>query len=510
MSEHPRDREGAAGGEAEPAEAVDLADLKKRSVRGGSVTIVSKGASIGVQLVSTVILARLLTPEDYGILAMVVVVTAFASRFQDLGLSAATIQKKDITRAQQSNLFWLNVAVGAVLTTVVAAVSPAVAWFYGVPELVAVTIALSFTFVISSFGSQPGATLVREMQFGRQAAAQITGSVATLVTAVVLAASGFSYWSLVWGNLTGAVVSTALLFILSPLRPALPVRGAGIRDMVGFGANVTAFNFVNYFSRNLDNILIGRVVGAAALGFYSRAYQLLMFPIDSIRQPVNAVAFPAMSRLQGHPTAYRAFYRKTSLLVAFASMPVTAFLFIASGPVVDILLGPDWSEVSRIFALLAITGFIQPVASLRGNVLLSSGHGNRYLQWGIFNSVSVSIGFLIGIQWGVMGIAASYAIVNYAILYPSLLLAFKDTPLRPMDFFGSIAVPVAASLSAVAISLPVARLGAIQTMNPFIQVLALGTIFATSYLAVVALVPGGRQILGDLIALLPRPQRKPS
>jgi PST family polysaccharide transporter len=346
------------------------------------------------------------------------------------------------------------------------------------------------------------------MLFGRQAVARIAGALVTLVTAVALALRGYSYWSLAWGTLVGTLAGTVLTFVLAPFRPVAPVKGAGIRDMVTFGANVTAFNLVNYFARNLDNILIGRFLGADSLGFYSRAYQLLMFPIDAIREPMNAVAFPAMSRLKAHPAAYRLYYRRTSLLLAFSSMPVTAFLFVASDPVIDLLLGPDWSEVSRIFALLAITGFIQPVAGLRGNVLLSSGRARRYLWWGIFNAACVCIGFLVGIRWGVVGIAASYAVVNYAILYPSLLLAFKDTPLRPADFFDSIWIPAAASLAAVALSFPAARLDGINAMNPLMQVLILGFIFAVTYLAVVATVPGGRQVLSQLFALVPYLQRR--
>lgn len=491
-------------------EATDLSDLKRRSIRGGSVTLATKGLSIVIQLASTAVLARLLTPEDFGILAMVLAVTGFAALFQDLGLSTAVIQSDGINRTQQSNLFWLNVAMGGFLTVLVAALSPLVVWLFGKPELSDVTIVLSLSFLIASFGAQPSATLVREMLFGRQAIARIAGALVTLATAVVLALKGHSYWSLVWGSLVGTLAGTVLTFVLSPFRPVAPVKGAGIRKMVTFGANVTAFNLVNYFARNLDNILIGRLLGAESLGFYSRAYHLLMFPIDAIREPINAVAFPAMSRLKANPAAYRSYYRRTSLLLALASMPVTAFLFVASEPVINLLLGPGWSEVSRIFALLAVTGFIQPVASLRGNVLLSSGRSRRYLQWGIVNAVCVCIGFLVGIRWGVVGIAASYAVVNYAILYPSLLLAFKDTPLRPMDFFGSISIPVAASLAAVALSYPAARLDGINALHPLMQVLLLGSIFAVTYLAVVVTVPGGRLILSQLFAMVPYLQRRKS
>jgi PST family polysaccharide transporter len=484
----------------------DLQDLKRKSVRGGTVTMVSQAISIAIQLTSTVILARLLSPDDYGVIAMVMAITAFAGVFRDLGLSSAAVQKKDLTRAQQSNLFWLNVAMGAVLTTIVAAASPLVAWFYGRPELTLVTVALSFTFLIGSLGTQHGARLVREMHFGRIAVATIAGSIAGLIMSVTFALQSFAYWALVWGVLSGAVTTTVLLFILSPFRPALFSRNAGIREMVGFGVNVTTFDLVNYFHRNLDNVLIGKFWGADALGLYSRAYQLLMLPITAIRGPINAVAFPAMSRLQNQPNAYRAYYRRVTQLLAFVSMPVTAFLFVASAPIIELLLGREWLGVSPLFSLLALTAFIQPVAGLRGMVLLSSGQSRRYVQWGVFNAVCVSVGFLVGVRWGGVGIAIAYAIVNYAILYPSLLLAFKNTSLRSSDFFVPISGPAVSSIVAVVITWGLARADWLDQLFLALRIVSIGGIFFAAYLICSMLLPGGWSELKRSAALLHRRQ----
>lgn len=220
--------------------ATDLADLKRKSVRGGLITFASQGASVVIQLTSTVVLARLLSPDDYGVMAMVLAVTAFAGLFRDLGLSAAAIQKQTLTNAQQSNLFWINVALGFTLTVLLAAASPLVAWFYGKPEVRWVTVALSASFLIGSLSAQSGALLVREMRFGRQAVAGICGALVTLAVAATLALQEFRYWSLVWGQLAVAVTTTALLFALSPFRPGLPSRGMGLKAMLKFGENITA------------------------------------------------------------------------------------------------------------------------------------------------------------------------------------------------------------------------------------------------------------------------------
>jgi len=456
--------------------SIDLADLKRKSVRGGMVTFGSQGVSIIIQLASTVILARLLTPDDYGTIAMVAALTAFAGLFRDLGLSSAAIQKKDLTDAQQSNLFWLNVAMGAALTAIVAAASPLVAWFYGRPELVPVTIALSFGFLIGSLGAQHTARLTRDMQFGRKAAATLSGSLVTLAVAVACALNGLAYWSLVWGNLAGGVVATFLLFLLSPFWPGFYKKGAGIRAMLDFGAKVTAFDLVNYFQRNLDNILIGRVWGAGELGLYGKAYSLLMLPINSIRGPINAVAFPVLARLQDRPDDFRDYYLKTTSLIALLSMPMAAFLFVIAEPLVALVLGPGWHGVAPIFSWLALAAFIQPTSGFAGSLLLGLGQGGRYLACGSFNALIICFSFVIGVRWGAVGVAIAYAIANYVVLYPWLAWAYRRSPVRFSMFVRACRTPAIFSIAAaLACKL---MLGDASTGNPWQSILMHGALFA--------------------------------
>lgn len=465
-----------------------LGALKRKSVRGGAVTMLSKGISILIQLTSTVILARLLTPEDYGVIAMVAAVTGFAGLFGDLGLSSAAIQKKGLTLAQQSNLFWLNVAAGALLTALVAAASPLVVLFYGKPELFWVNIALSFSFLIGSFGSQHGAMLVRKMQFGRQAVASIFGALVGLGVCINFALKGLSHWALVWANLSGAAVTTILLFVLSSFRPGWMTKGTGIREMLRFGANVTAFDFINYFHRNLDNLLIGKFVGAGALGFYSRAYTLLMLPINILRSPIKAVGFPALSSLKEQPDAYRNYYKKVTQLLALASMPLTAYLFVSAEGIIYLLLGEDWMGITPIFARLALVAFVQPVITLWGIVVLSRGMGRRYVQMGIFNTGCSAIGFVGGLPWGTVGVATGYAIVTYTTALPILAWAFRDTPLRLGDFLSAVARPFVASVASAGTWLVISSFW--DDIN-LLGSLALSAIFVGGlYLLVLRVLPG--------------------
>jgi polysaccharide transporter, PST family len=499
MSDRPETKRPALSGVLEDTGAEDASELKRQSVQGGAFTLASQGGSVVLQLISTVVLARLLGPEAYGVLAMVNAVTAFAGIFRDLGLSTSTIQQATLTHGQLSAMFWINVTAGAILTAVVAACAPLVAWFYGRPELNGVTRLLSLTFVISSFGAQHGALLARRMRFGRQMAATLSGALISLVVAVALATQGFGYWSLVGSTLSGGLTTTILLSVLSGWRPGLPVRG-GLRSMLRFGANITAFEFVNYFSRNLDSILIGRVWGPAALGLYSRAYQLLMFPIINLRGPVVAVALPAMSRLQNQPAAYRSYYRVVVSVLATLTMPLTAFLFVTSDAVIALALGERWSKVSPIFSLLAVTAFVQPAASLTGLVCLSLGMGRRYLWLGITNAVLFSAGFLIGVQWGPQGVAGAYAIVTYLGLLPNTAWAFHGTPLRTADFVdGTVRAAAASLISGLCVGL--LRLS-VPGLGPWATLLGGLPVFLVLYLGTFLALPGGRAEMARGVRML--------
>jgi PST family polysaccharide transporter len=421
---------------------------------------------------------------------MVLAITSFADLFRDLGLSSAAIQKKNLTRDQQSNLFWINVATGSLLTLIVAAGSPLVGWFYKKPELVPVTVALSFSFLIASLGTQHGAMMVRMMQFGRRAMATLTGAVVGLIVSVILAWSGSAYWALVWGNLGGAACTTTLLFILSPFWPGKMSRGSGVRGMLGFGANITAFNFVNYFSRNLDNILIGKYWGSDALGIYSKAYSLLMLPLKTIRGPINSVAYPAMCKLQNHPESFRDYYRKTVNLLAWLSMPLTALLWLVAPDLIEVMLGKEWSSVAPIFAWLAVASFIQPASSFIGSVQMSLGHGRRYLVCGIFNAAVLVTGFLIGIHWGAKGVAISYVISSYAAILPCYHMALKDSPVRTVDFLQACRTPATVSILAAGIcySIPFISVSEIAA----VRLAVTGSVFSLVILGIVFSIPSNR------------------
>lgn len=477
----------------------DVATLKKRSLRGGAITLVSQATTVVLQLVSTVVLARMLTPDDYGVMGMVLSFVALAALFKDLGLSSAAIQKANLTVEQQSNLFWINALFGLGLTLVFAAAAPLVAWFYDRPELLGLTWVLSLTFVLGGLSAQHNAMLVRHMQFGRQAIVNIFGIAVTFAVSVALAYLGYGFWALGWGHVAGAAARTLLIWAFSPFVPGGWKRGVGTMDMIRFGANVTGFNFVNYFSRNLDNILIGKFVGADALGVYGRAYQLMLFPVQNLRAPIDAVTYPALCRLQDSPEEWRRYHMQTLRVLSFLTMPLVAWMFLVSEPLILLLLGEKWAGVIPIFQILAIVAFIQPCASMVGSVMLSVGKSRRYFMQGTAVAVVMSVAFAIGVNWGAEGVAWAYVVAMYLVLVPMLLTAYHETAMTPSDFFKSLSLPAMISLTALLAATVVRQLATVST--PFVEIVLVTVVFVISALGPLLLLPSGRTLLADILKM---------
>jgi O-antigen/teichoic acid export membrane protein len=426
-------------------------DLGGRTARGGTIMVVSQGLKFLITIFSTVLLARLLTPSDYGLLGMVLVITGFVSLFKSLGLSAATMQRAEITTDQISTLFWINVGIGLLLMLVTALASPAVAWFYGEPNLLWITIALSVGFLLGGFGVQHEALLKRQMKFTSLALVELTSMLCGILVAVITAWYGARYWALVYNQLVVAAVYAGGIWIACRWRPGLPVFNSGIADMLRFGRNLTGHGVLNYFARNLDNILIGRFWGAAQLGLYAKAYQLLLLPIDQTTVPLDGVAVPALSRLVSSPERYRRAYLRLLEKVAMVTMPGIAFMMATSDWFVRILLGPQWMEAARIFTLLGIIGLLEPIGNTAGWLLISQKRTHHLFQWGLING-SISIASIAaGLPWGVMGVAGSYAIVGLCIRKPLLFWFLgREGPVRTADLYRAIFPSVCATVCVLA------------------------------------------------------------
>src|SRR5687768_15979838 len=414
------------------------ADLKTQSVKGGISTVSGQVITLFFTIGSTAVMARLLAPEDFGLVVMVTAFTGFISIFKDLGLSAALIQREIITQAQVSVLFWLNIIISFFISLVVALSAPLLVYLYAEEKVFNITLVFAIGIFISGFSLQHNALMKRQMKFKNLAINYILCSGISVLTGIFLAYKGYGYWAVVISTVLTPVLSTISLWFICDWRPLFIFKFSESRPFLKFGLAITGFDLINYFSRNADNMLIGKYLGAAALGLYSKAYQLLLLPITQLRDPLNTVALPALSSLQAQKEKFRQYYSNYIFLLSFFSMPLVLFLAIFSDELILIVLGSKWISISYIFKLLAITSFIQPVASTRGDVMISTGNTKKYLVWGFTNAVFVIIGFFIGIIWGIPGVAISYAIVNYFLLIPSLQYSFKNSFITLSLFFNVI------------------------------------------------------------------------
>lgn len=474
------------------------ADLKKRSLRSGAITMTSQAALFGLRLISTIVLARLLNPDDFGLIAMVMAITGFIEMFKDMGLSMATVQKAEINHSQVSNLFWINIVVSFACALILAMSAPIISWFYSEPRLTWVTIALAATFILSGLTVQHFALLRRQMLFKAVATIQIGAMGFSIIVGIVLAWYGAEYWSLVGMTVAMQLGYVILSWGFCKWRPGLPVRKANILSMVKLGGHLTGFNIINYFARNFDNILLGRFWGASVLGLYSKAYGLMMLPINQIRRPLDNVAIPALSHIQNDPIRYKRYYTKLIAMLAFITMPLMVFLFLYAEKVILILLGSKWLEATDIFRILCVIAFIQPVATTWGLVLVSLGQSKRYLIWGIINSLFIVTSFIIGVKWGAIGIATAYTIVSYLLLVPTLWFCFRETPVSITDFFSAIYRPLIASIS-MGIVIFVVR----SYLTNVLELVSIGGSFISGFLTyfiVLLLLPGGLLLLRDFFS----------
>ncbi len=465
--------------------------MKARSIRGGASLLAGQAGSLVLRIGSTAILARLLLPEQFGLVGMVTAITGFAQIFKDLGLSDATIQQQDLNHEKVSALFWINALVGLLTTVVVACISPIIAWFYKDPRLMDISIALSACFLFGGLCAQHQALLNRQMRFGHLALINLVSVLLGSVAGIFLAWAGFGYWSLVWKEVLTSFFAAAGTWILCGWMPGFPRFRVGIRSMIHFGRDVTGSNAINYFSGSVDKILIGRIHGASSLGLYERATQLMHLPMQQIRFPLTRVAFTALSALQNDPDKYRDYYRKLNELLSFIYMPMVVYLGIFSENIIRLILGEKWTGAAMIFRILAIASFIGPVSSVCDVVLVTCGLTKRYLVWGILNSVFMIFSFALGIHWGAVGVATSYTIGRYILFVPSLWYRFKGTPVSMAGFFQSILLPSVASLL-MGLGL-ILIFQYVTIRNPIAQISISMMIAAILYLGVWWNLPDGRK-----------------
>lgn len=467
-----------------------IAGLKERTVRGAAVAAACMVAEKTVGLITLAVMARLLTPADYGLLGMVIAFTAFISVFSELGLSAATVQKARLTHEQVSTLFWVNASFGALLALVTAGISPLIAWFYKEPELAWLTAALGAGFAIGGLGVQQTALLARRMQFVRLASASLTALILSSLVGILTAWYGWGPWALIAMTISMRATTVAGVWILSGWVPGpLMLRRSGTRPMLRFGRDFAVFNVLYYFSQNLDKALLGRVWGADAVGYYTRGYHLMVLPITTVTKPLSRVIVPAFSRLQHDHARLRRAFSQAMGLIALVTFPMMVGAGILAPEVVRIVYGPQWGPIVPIFQILCVTGLFQGVYGSLGWLFVPTGRTDRLLRWGMFTMPIICIGYVLGLRWGAFGVAAGYTAAMCLIIYPCLRYSYNTINLRVATVMKEIAGPFWAALAMGVVVWPV-RSALARGTNHFQVFFICVAIGAVVYAAIIALTSG--------------------
>ena len=405
----------------------------------------------GLSIVTTIILARLLLPSDFGLVAMAAVVIGFIELFQDLGTATAVIQRKDPSQALLASMFWLNVGFGLATMLVLYLASPLAGAFYREPRVTPIMQTLSLSFLLSGFSNLQKSLLERNLEFDKLARIEIGTALFATLVGITAAYLGHGAWSLVYQMLAGNLLATLLLWGASSWRPSWQFKWAEIRSVMGFSLNLTGASIFNYFARNADKFLIGRFLGSQDLGYYDLAYRLMLYPLQGISAVIGRVMFPLYSRMQDNDSQFGWIYLKVASAIALISFPLMLGMTALTRPFVLTLFGDAWTPVIPLLLILAPLGAVQSIATTVGSIYTAKGRTDWALWWTVGAGTLIVLSFALGLPWGVLGVTASYAIVFLLLTYPAFAIPFRLIGLRVRDLGGVLWRPAACSLAMYAV-----------------------------------------------------------
>lgn len=413
MSAGPRDLVDDSHAESAP--------LASTAARGASYTIAGQLIRIVVMFAGTVVLARLLSPEDFGLVAIVASLVAFGELARDFGLSTAAAREKNLSKGQQSNLFWINTVLGFLLAAVTYLVAPLVASAFSNDALSDIVRWTSLVFIVNGVATQFRAELNRRLDF------KMLALVDTLPVALGLASAvafvlwvQADYWALVCQQLVTAVSGLILAMITARWFPGLPNRKGSVRDLLSFGLGLFGTQGIAYFTRNVDNLSLGYFWGPADLGMYSRAYQLLMVPINQISAPLTRVAVPILTRVADQRERFNSFLKTGQLMGGVVLGVAYGVLFGLADPIVNLVFGDTWDLMVPIFQALTVGGIFRALNQVTFWVFLAKGATGAQFRFYLVSQPLIILSMLAGLPWGAVGVAVGHSVgygVNWILSY---------------------------------------------------------------------------------------------
>jgi O-antigen/teichoic acid export membrane protein len=478
-------------------QAPALISLKQTAIRGGLAKLFGQAVNLVLRIFFVAAMARLLDPADFGLVAMVTVITGFYGLFTDAGLSTATIQKAIITNEQISTLFWINLLVGLLLALLCVLTAPLIVRFYDEPRLFWIMIAMAGGFIINAAGVQHAALLNRDLRFVAMTVINLLCQLAGIAVGIGMALAGYGYWALVASMIAPQVMFAAGVWTIVAWTPGLPRRRAGTRSLLRFGGTVTLNGLVVYLAYNLEKLLLGRLWGADVLGLYGRAYQLINIPTENLNTAIGGVTFSALSRLQHDPARLNSYFLKGYRLANSLTLPTTMFCALFADDIVLIVLGPKWMDCTTIFRFLSPTILVFGMINPFGWLLISTGLQQRSLKLALVIAPLVITAYGIGLPFGPSGVALAYSTAMMIWLVPHILWCVQGTAISPRDVLLAITKPLVSALLAAAIAFCADGYIA-QLSSPYLRLAAEGSVMFMAYYGILLFVMGDKALYLDL------------
>jgi O-antigen/teichoic acid export membrane protein len=423
-------------------------DLKKRAVKGAGFTVISQASTFLMHITSTVVLARLLTPDDFGLVAMAVTFSLLLQNFGLNGFTEAVMQKEKLDQQLVSTLFWINIACSLGLTVLFMAAAPVLSWLYHEPRLKAISIGVALSIILTGLANIHAALLKRNMEFKITSSVFFAARTAGFALAIALAWFGWGYWALVVNAVAQPLVYAVSVWIFCGWRPGMPARNTGVRSMVVYALHVYGNFSLNYSSRNADILLVGRYFGANVLGFYKKAYDIFALPVNQLTAPLTDVALSTLSRLTGEPDRYRRYYLDAVSILAFLGMALGLLLTVNARDLILLILGPKWTRSADIFMYFGPGVGIMLIYYTNSWLHLSLGRADRLFRWGFVELVVTVLSFVIGMPFGPEGIAGAWTVSFYVLTGVGLWYAGKPIQITFRAVLGAVWKYMVAALAA--------------------------------------------------------------
>jgi len=429
------------------------AGLGRTSLHSGVTFVVARGVNIIVQVASTILLARLLSPDDFGLVAMVLALVGLAPMLIDLGTSEASTQKTRISEVEVSTLFWLNVAIGIVLTAVFAGGSGLIAAFFGEPALSGIALVSSLTFMTAAVSTQHYALMRRAMQFRHIAIIDISSNVVGSIVGIAMAFTGWGYWSLVAKPIVTSGLAVVGVWISCPWVPGRPRLTPEVKELVGFGMGVTGFTITDYLARSADRLALGYVYGPGPLGYFQNAFLVYSNVLNILTEPLHNIASSSLSKLRDDLGELRRSWASALSLTSFVSAAVFATLAVTGQDFVVLLLGQRWAPAGPLLCVFAVRGIANSVERTLGWLHVAAGRSDRWMRWGLFSALCQVIALAAGLPFGPIGVAIAYTIVMFGLAVPALAYAGRPLGIGVKDVLQAVGPQTAAGLIAIAAGL---------------------------------------------------------